>query len=350
MLKQLTIKNLTVFSESVFDFSPNLNVIIGENSTGKSHLLKIAYSVMATSSEAGKKNSAVEPTKAYLQKAIAEKLINVFRPDSLGRLVRRRQGRDRCEVSFRFDQEALDSDISFATNAKSDVQIDRLPTVWLSASPLYLPTRELLTIYPGFASMYSNHYLPFEETWLDTCLYLGAPAVRGPREAKAAELLEPLEEAMGGRVVLDSNGRFYLRIPGSGNMEMSLVAEGLRKLAMLARLIATGTILDQGYLFWDEPEANLNPRLIRKVAAIIDVLSRQGIQIFIATHSYFLLKELDMLSRKNLGKQMFFALHKDEDENGVTVEKAEILGYLDGIVSLDEELAQYDRELELRHA
>lgn len=41
-------------------------------------------------------------------------------------------------------------------------------------------------------------------------------------------------------------------------MEMPLVAEGLRKVAMLARLIATGTLLEQGYLFWDEPETNLN--------------------------------------------------------------------------------------------
>lgn len=39
-------------------------------------------------------------------------------------------------------------------------------------------------------------------------------------------------------------------------MEMPLVAEGLRKVAMLARLIATGTLLEQGYLFWDEPETS----------------------------------------------------------------------------------------------
>ncbi|WP_281258757.1 hypothetical protein [Avibacterium endocarditidis] len=43
-------------------------------------------------------------------------------------------------------------------------------------------------------------------------------------------------------------------------MEIPLVAEGLRKLAMVARLVATGTLLDKGCLFWDEPEANLNPK------------------------------------------------------------------------------------------
>jgi hypothetical protein len=45
------------------------------------------------------------------------------------------------------------------------------------------------------------------------------------------------------------------KVVGSGTMEMPLVAEGLRKLAMVARLISTGTLLDKGYLFWDKPEA-----------------------------------------------------------------------------------------------
>ncbi len=39
-------------------------------------------------------------------------------------------------------------------------------------------------------------------------------------------------------------------------MEMHLVAEGLRKLAMIARLIANGSLVDKVSLFWDEPEAN----------------------------------------------------------------------------------------------
>ena len=113
----------------------------------------------------------------------------------------------------------------------------------------------MLTIYPGFVSVYENHYLEFEETWRDTCILLGAPGVRGPKEKRrAGSSSEPLEKAMGGKVELDKNGRFYLNTPEQGRMEMPLVAEGYRKLAMIARLIATGSLLDKGYLFWDEPE------------------------------------------------------------------------------------------------
>ena len=42
MLKSLDIENLTVFSKADFEFGKNLNIIIGENGSGKSHILKAA--------------------------------------------------------------------------------------------------------------------------------------------------------------------------------------------------------------------------------------------------------------------------------------------------------------------
>ncbi|WP_233572101.1 AAA family ATPase [Neisseria weixii] len=94
----------------------------------------------------------------------------------------------------------------------------------------------------------------------------------------------------------------------TGKIEAPLVAEGLRKFVMIARLISTGALLDKGYLFWDEPEANLNPKLIRVAAEIIFALSKQGIQVFIATHSLFLLRELEILKskEKNFSSRYFF--------------------------------------------
>ena len=63
---------------------------------------------------------------------------------------------------------------------------------------MYLPTHELLTIYPGFLPLYDAHHLEFEETWRDTCALLGAPALRGPRASDIASVLAPLEEAARG--------------------------------------------------------------------------------------------------------------------------------------------------------
>ena len=346
MLHSLEAKNFTAFPNARLRFAGGLNVIVGENGLGKTHLLKLPYAVMAVSAKEGRRSNVAQPTKARLQTRLAEKLVNVFRPEGLGRLVRRQQGRNRCEVKLRFNAPGTSVRFNFATQNRSEVVVDRLPSAWCDRAPVFLPTRELLTIYPGFVSLYKTHHLEFDETWHDTCLLLGSPTVKGPREKTTAELLEPLEERICGRVVLEEgSGRFYLhqRPRRAGKMEMPLVAEGWRKLAMLARLIATGSLLDKGCLFWDEPESNLNPMLIREVARAILRLCQAGIQVFVATHSLFLLREFEMLLHHEFSdvEQRCFALRRGDD--GVEVSQNDQIGDADPLILLDEDLEQSDR-------
>ena len=341
MLKTAHIKNFGPLPNDTYHFASGLNVIVGENGLGKSHLLKLLYAVLKVNA------SAKEFTKTELQTAYADKLVGVFRPDALGRLVKRKQGKDRCEVRLNMHDEAQSCAFSFATGAKSAVQVDQLPVApFHPAPPAFIPTRELVTLCPWFGPLYDNYHLRFEESWRDTVSLLGAPSLKGPRESAVADLLRPLEAAMGGKVVVDSGtGEFYLNIPGEGNMEMTLVAEGLRKLAMLARLISTGVLLEKGCLFWDEPETNLNPKLMKVLAACIVALCQQGIQVFIATHSLFLMRELEMLLQASAARgveQRYFAL-RDDGPNGVALEQSSDIADIQTLVMLDEELHQSDR-------
>jgi len=340
MLKSLDIQALTLFASEQLCFSPGLNVIVGENGAGKTHLLKAAYSLLAVSAQSAEANET--PTKAFLQKALADKLIAVFRPDSLGRLASRRQGRSRCHLAAHFDDSRCDLALSFASNAENQVAIEQVPGAWLDKLPVYLPTRELLSLYPGFISMYRNQYVDFDETWYDTSLLLGRPGIRGVKEKQVKELLGILEEAMGGKVEQDRSGRFYFNPESGARLEIPLVAEGLRKLAMLARLVVTGSLLDKGYLFWDEPEANLNPRLIRQIAKVLVALSRQGIQVFVATHSLFLLREIEMLLAAVKDTARFFALAQSENFL-VKISQSNSLDDIEPLVLLDEEVQQGDR-------
>ncbi len=351
MLRSVDISNLTVFPEATLTLSRALNVIVGENGAGKTHLLKVIYSVVAASFEERRRVGAASgPTKAGLQTKIADKLVGVFGPETLGRLARRRQGRERCDIRVSFIEATQNIGFVFATNSKSEVTMTEMPSSLVDVSPAYIPTRELLSIFPGFVSLYDGHYLEFEETWRDTCVLLGAPLQRGPRESRVTDLLDPLQSAMGGPIQLDRNGRFYL-VTNSGRMEMPLVAEGVRKLGMVARLIATGALLDGGYLFWDEPEANLNPKLIRCIASTILAISKNGIQVFIATHSLFLLRELEILvasetiPRSRSSRPKFFGLHSSS--TGVQVEQGYDVASIGDISALDEELSQSDRFIEV---
>jgi predicted ATP-dependent endonuclease of OLD family len=347
MLDRMAIKNLTVFPRLELEFARSLNVIVGENGTGKTHLLKIAYTALAVSSEERRKmtDSPTSPSKRALEVRLADKLVNVFRPEQLGHLVHHRHGYhpQDCGVSVHFDEKQMDIAFSFAAKAESEVDIGQLPTAWSETPPAYLPTRELMTIYPNFIAVYENHYLNFEETWRDTCVLLGALLQRGPKEEQIRNLLTPLEDAMGGLIELDKNGRFYLKAK-DGRIEMPLVAEGLRKLGMLARLIATGIFLEKGYLFWDEPEANLNPKLVQQVARSILGLCAAGIQVFIATHSLFLLREFEILLASREFRALeanFMGLHHGQD--GVSAKQGKTVDEIGDIAALDEVLRQSDR-------
>lgn len=346
MLRSATFQSFTTVPNGKWQFAAGLNVVIGENGLGKSHVLKALYALLKV--QAGR---AEDLTKTTLERAYADKLVRVMRPESLGRLVKRKQGLDRCEIRLDMQPARASSEIGFATKAKSKVDVKRLPQAPLELSPVYLPTRELITLCPWFVALYDNYHLEFEETWRDTVSLLGAPSVKGPREQRAAQLLQPLEDALGGKVVMDAaSGRFYLKVPGEGQMEMPLVAEGLRKFAMLARLISTGSLLDKGYLFWDEPETNLNPKLVRIVARSIVHLAAQGIQVFVATHSLFLMREFEIELADRARQQRpvparFFGLHAGAD--GVQLEQADTLAGIGTIAALEESLSQSDRYLEL---
>ena len=345
MLKWMELKDFTAFPKAKLEFAKQLNVIVGENGMGKTHLLKLPYAAIAVSSEEGRKRTG-RPTKSVLQTRLADKLVNVLRPESLGRLAHRRQGRSRCEVTIMFGDPGTSMSFSFATNSRTEVTVEIPPTHWSRRAPVYLPTHELLTMYPGFVSLYETHNVEFDETWRDTCLLLGAPALRGPRPKAVATLLEPLERQLGGCVALYPNGRFYLAPTGGGLMEMPLVAEGWRKIAMLAWLIATGSLLDKDCLFWDEPESNLNPKLIREVARAILRICETGAQVFVATHSLFLLREFEILLEREFGniEQRYFALRRGDE--GVVVTQASDVSDVDPLVLLDEELSQSDRFVE----
>jgi ABC-type transport system involved in cytochrome c biogenesis ATPase subunit len=341
MLKQAQFQNFTCIPNETWRFAPGINVIVGENGLGKSHVLKVLYALLKVQAD------AKELSKSTLEKIYADKLVAVLRPENLGRLVKRKQGRERCELRLMLDNKDFDCAIGFATNTKSQVEVIQAPTQILPQSPAYLPTRELVTLYPWFLPLYDNYHLEFEETWRDTISLLGKPTLKGPREKNVAALLGPLETAMGGRVVDAADKRLYLKMRSEGNMEMPLVAEGLRKLAMLARLISTGTLLDRGFLFWDEPEANLNPKLIKTVATSIVTVANLGVQVFIASHSLFLLRELEMLLSQRAYSKLpcrWFALV--DKETGGQLEQGDRVEDIETLVMLDEELDQSERFLQ----
>ena len=59
-------------------------------------------------------------------------------------------------------------------------------------------------------------------------------------------------------------------------------------MALLWQLVKNGTLEKGSVLFWDEPEANINPLYIGIIVDMLLELQRKEVQIFIATHDYML--------------------------------------------------------------
>jgi hypothetical protein len=211
-----------------------------------------------------------------------------------------------------------------------------------SAPPaVFLPSREGLAMFEGFIAAYRQRELSFDETYFDLAVSLSASALRGTLPHALKEIGSDLESVLGGKVVLDGS-RFYLRGEGGSMLEAPLLSEGLRKLASILRLLQNGELRSTGLLLWDEPEANLNPRLTVVVANALLRLAQNDVQVVLATHDYLLVETLALLSRRKASTR-FFVFHRPKTASGVEVEWADELDQLSTNPIRDEFLAHYDR-------
>ena len=310
-LTRVRLKRFTAFEDLDLELSPGINVLVGANGTGKTHLMKVCY-------------AACEVSKTG--ESFTDKLVHVFLPSRRGywRLVKRRRGGSQATVEvFRKEQSIETSFHNRATIPRyTDVQENHK---WKDSriESVYIPVKEMLANAPGFRSLYANREIHFEAVYADILDRAFLPELR-QRPSTYERLLRELQEALGGRVSVN-NEEFFLS-GRQGRFEFSLLAEGLRKLGLLWLLIRNGTLGDGSVLFWDEPEANLNPKLYRLLIKALLELQRDGVQIFLATHDYVILKEID-LQMASSDKVAFHSLYRRETDSEIACQTSK--SYLD---------------------
>lgn len=353
MLKKLTLEEFTVFQEASLEFAPGINVVIGENGLGKSHILKLAYALHWISHEVYKKenkqdSAVLSISNDILSKSIAAKLIGMFRPEHLGRLVHRRKGRNKTNIYASFSDGGKGIEFSFSTNSKTEVTLRKFD-VSVSGPSVFVPAGDVISMMPFLKDAWSKYPLMLDEGYNDLSAFLDKTVPVGQNPREVGEVIRKIEKLLNGKIIFE-NGRFYLQIRKEGKMEMPLVAEGFRKIAMLGHIVANRSIQSNSLLLWDEPECNLNPKLIRALAEVMTTLASNGTQIIIATHSLFLLRELDLCERsKKKGKtktsSRYFALRKTDDR-GIVIDAYDRVEDLTPLASLDAEIEQSDRYIE----
>jgi ABC-type transport system involved in cytochrome c biogenesis ATPase subunit len=341
-LTELKIRNFTVFEQADFAFAPGINVFIGENGTGKSHVLKALYAVLR-----GVRDQPMDKSEA--ERWQRERLVEIFKVG----------GGDVSAVSSLVrlgkDEEGATLWVTAGQDAETKLKIDQRGELVLTEQSwsarleaTFLPARDVLAMCEGFVPIYERHRISFDESYRDVCLALEQPELRGPEKLAADELSKPLRSMLGGEVSRE-NGRFHVDF-GAGKHEAHLVAEGLRKIAALVQLVGNGSIRGDSVLLWDEPEANMNPRLIAKLAQALHGLAASGVQLFIATHDYLLSHKLSLVGEYEVEPRVemrFFSLHRQGPLDPVRVEAASTLADIDNNAILDEYARHYEEERSL---
>ena len=143
-LTRVRLERFTAFDHLDLELSPGINVFVGANGTGKTHLMKVCYAACDVS-----KTGASFP----------EKLVEVFLPSgrALGRLVKRQRGGVQGTVEVSRGKKSLRAAFSNRTKLARSAEV-KGATTWM-VSPLesvYIPVKEMLSNAPGFRSLYSQ--------------------------------------------------------------------------------------------------------------------------------------------------------------------------------------------------
>lgn len=307
MIEKIRFEKFTAFEKLEMNFSPGINILIGENGTGKTHVLKALY-------------SACDITKS--QKSFADKINSVFLPSGkrIGRLVKRASVSTQGFVEVHRKISGAGRSINIRLSMSNHTETPDKATIvgahrqW-QENPLesvYIPVKDMMANAPGFRSLYSLRNIHFEEVYADIIDRAFLGSLKGPVEHKRKKLLDILQKSMDGKVVTRKE-EFFLKNK-QGELEFTLLAEGIRKVALLWVLIQNGTLFNGSVLCWDEPESNLNPRLMKTVVEILVELQRMGVQIFLTTHDYVILKEFDLQTVKK-DQICFHSLYRDKASN-----------------------------------
>lgn len=332
-ITRIEINNVTVFDQMTVPFSTGINVLIGENGLGKTHIMKLVYAAC----QASKKDVS-----------FSHKTVLVFRPEqnNIRRLVNRSKDKSNT-AKVKVYSDAVSIGMTFSTrtmrwNAETTGEANWEKQM-VDLSSVFIPAKEILSNAWNLESAVKMGNVEFDDTYLDIIAAAKVDISRGKDSSERKKYLDLLQRISEGKVTV-ADERFYLKPGSQTKLEFNLVAEGVRKIALLWQLIKNGTMTEGAVLFWDEPEANINPKHIPIIVDMLLMLQREGVQVFVSTHDYFLAKYFDV-RRKESDKIMYHSLYRDEDSGCVELEQNECFKELENNTIMDTFMSLYHEEI-----
>ena len=360
MIRQLTVSGFTTFLDEVrLEFVPGINVILGGNDSGKSHLMRLCYALCRWGEKSLRRDF---PELWAEEERLRRHLLRAFGARQLSSLVSRRAAHGSAQVStslYGAKAPVGCVDLSFCFHREgegSGLSIGIMPDRFLQERALFIPLREVLTLYPCYVQVGKRYPDLLDGPTWDLCC-----ALEEERTSKQRPELEPglhrvqrlTEALLQGKLGCESGGRFVLQRGQGGEeaVELGLMAEGYKRPGTLNLLIGNGSLRSGDTLFWDEPELNLNAAHLPLLCGLLLGLGEAGVQVILSTHSLFLLRELVIRLSRREGREIprrFIGLRAPSELFGaVKVQSGETPDEIGPLESLEAEMEQADRYLRM---
>lgn len=299
MLTSVNLVNYGPLSRLAWDNLDQINLVIGGNGIGKTFLLKSLYTAVRSLEEYRRGD---DPRR--LEDILVENIYWTFQVDKVGDLVRK-NNHNPLAYKLSFDNQ---EQFKYSFNKDTTRRISVLEN---SAEPrgsnsVFLPAKEILSLYKVILkSRDLDKSFGFDNTYLDLARALRLPIRKDKISPGFTTARNDLETIIGGKIIYDESKDRWEYKQGNTRFPIGATAEGIKKIAIIDTLLGNGYLSPNSIVFIDEPEANLHPTAISKFLDIIALLAESGIQFFLATHSYFVIKKLFLIAAE---KQMSIPL------------------------------------------
>jgi ABC-type cobalamin/Fe3+-siderophores transport system ATPase subunit len=335
MIESISIENLGPLRSLDWEPGPGFNLVIGENASGKTLLLKALYATVRAIEEFRRGDD----TRTFRQ-VLDDKLTWTFQLTRLGDLVSRGAGSSGpCDVLLKLDGKRCK--FKFTSYAEKGVGDALFEGETRGATSIFIPAKEVMSTLAVIKESRAQQKFGFDDPTYDLIRALESVPSRGkPPFGKARA---KLEKFIGGRLQ-EHSVKGWVFQTSRYEYPVAITAEGIKKIAIIDRLIVNRTLSNNSILLIDEPESFLHPRAVVQVLDILHHLVEDGVQIFLATHSYFVLRKLYLLARqKKMSIPVLSMIARGED-------RPTISDLIDGMPEnpiVDMSIQLYEEELEI---
>jgi predicted ATPase len=317
-ITRVEIEDFLVFKGKFsMDFCHGVNVLIGGNGTGKTTLMRVLYNpfAVARSKMVESQWTGDKTNLAYLGSSAMSTTVK--------------------KLAVTFNESVVDI---------AKTQLAEVKQVIGNKQAVYIPEKDILEHAKGLLTFIEQKQTGFSQIYKD--VLVNAQDIPTQKQSETqAEIGTMIADKIGGTVQWDKgDGSFYtLRTDGT-RIPFANEASGFKKLGFLGLLVTCGQLAPDSVLLWDEPENSLNPELIPFLVEILLKLSRNGVQIFVATHSELLANEFS-ISQKDDDCVKFFSLYKGVD-GAITANTDTRFDLLEPNKLTQASVEQYEREIE----